>query len=163
MAAPRFQFRLEALLEHRRQIEKEHQRKVAEIQQQAQTLTRQIKEAQTRIVLENRALSSKNLVGALDMAYIAHEKRYVGNLHVHIALTMQKLAAVEQEIAAARTELLAAAKARKVIEKLKDKQLARFREEQDRKEAAQMDEIASQIHNRAARAPIAPPILNSEF
>jgi flagellar FliJ protein len=148
MAQPRFEFRLEALLEHRKQIEKEHQRKVAEIQQQALALTRQIKDAQTRIVLENKTLTGKKLVGILDMTYIAHEKRYVGNLHVHIALTMQKLAAVEQEIAAARVELLAAAKARKVIEKLKDKQLNRWREEQSRKEAAQMDEIATQMSRR---------------
>jgi flagellar FliJ protein len=145
MAQPRFEFKLEGLLEHRRQLEKDHQRKVAEIQQEAQYITRQIREAQTRIVLENRKLTGEKLVGKLDMAYIAHEKRYVGNLHVHIALMMQNLAGVEQKLAAARVGLLAAAKARKVIEKLREKQLARWRAEQDHKEAAMMDEIGTQI------------------
>jgi flagellar FliJ protein len=145
VAQPRFEFRLEGLLEHRRQLEKDQQRKVAEIQQEAQYMQRQIRDAQTRIVLENRKLTSQQLVGKLDMAYIAHEKRYVGNLHVQIAFMMQKLAGVEERIAAARVELLAAAKARKVIEKLREKQLARWRAEQDRKEAAAMDEIGTQI------------------
>jgi flagellar FliJ protein len=145
VAQPRFEFRLEGLLEHRRQIEKDHQRKVAEIQQEAQYLQRQIREAQTRIVLENRKLTGEQLVGKLDMAYIAHEKRYVGSLYVQIAFMMQNLAGVEERIAAARVELLAAAKARKVIEKLREKQLARWRAEQDRKEAAAMDEIGTQI------------------
>lgn len=108
-------------------------------------MTRQIREAQTRIVLENRKLTGEKLVGKLDMAYIAHEKRYVGNLHMQIAFMMQKLVGIEERIAAARVELLAAAKARKVIEKLREKQLARWREEQDRKEAAAMDEIGTQI------------------
>jgi flagellar protein FliJ len=148
MAQPRFEFRLEGLLEHRRQIEKDHQRKVAEIQQEAQILNRRIRDAQTRIVLENRTLTGQQLVGVLDMAYIAHEKRYVGNLHMQIAMAMQDLQGVEERIAAARVELLAAARARKVIEKLRDKQLARWRLEQDRKESAEMDEMGTQIAMR---------------
>src|SRR4051812_9981198 len=129
MAEPRFEFRLEALLEHRRSIEKEHQRTVAAIQQQIQAIMRQIQNAQMRIAMENRTLTSEKLVGSLDMQYIAHEKRFVGNLHLHIAVTMQKLAGVEQTLAAARAELLQAAKARKVMEKLREKQLARWRAE----------------------------------
>jgi flagellar protein FliJ len=145
MAQARFEFRLEALLEHRRAIEKEHQRKVAEIQQQVPVLVRQIRDAQLRIAIENKALTGDKLVGPLDMQYIAHEKRFVGNLHMHIALTMQRLAGVEQTLAAARLELLAAAKARKVIEKLREKQFGRWRDSLNRKEAAEMDEIAMQI------------------
>src|ERR1035437_7784543 len=127
MAEPRFEFRLEGVLEHRRSIEKEHQRKVAGIQQQVQVLMRQIRDAQLRIAMENKALTAEKLTGTLDMQYIAHEKKYVGNLHVFIALTMQRVAEVEQILAAARAELLVAAKARKVIEKLKEKQLERWR------------------------------------
>ena len=66
MAQRHFEFRLESLLEHRRQIEKEHQRKVAAIQQEVQLLERQIKDAQTRIVLENRALAGSQLIGTLE-------------------------------------------------------------------------------------------------
>jgi flagellar FliJ protein len=150
MAQPKFRFPLEALLEHRRQIEKDHQRKVAEIQQQSQLLVRQINETQDMIIAENRTLTAQKLVGMLDMQYIAHEKRYVGNLHVKIIYTMQKLAAVEKTLTAARAQLLAAAKARKIIEKLKEKQYAKWRAEQERIDAALMDEIGTQVAVREA-------------
>src|SRR3954469_13716325 len=131
-----FDFRLAALLTHRQQIEKEAQRKLAKIQQEAQAVARQIQETRARIVAEDRTLGTKELTGKLDMQYIAHEKRFVGNLHIKIMMGMQKLAGLEQTLAAARAELLAAARARKVIEKLKEKQFARWRMEQDRKESA---------------------------
>jgi flagellar FliJ protein len=150
VAQPRFEFRLEGVLEHRRQIEKGHQRKVAEIQQELQLHLRQIRQAQDRIARENRALTGNQLLGKLDMGYIAHEKRYVGNLHLQIALALQKVATVEKKLAAARVELLAAAKARKVIEKLREKQFGRWRQELERKEAAEMDEIGTQIALRQA-------------
>src|SRR5437763_912215 len=113
-------------------------------------MNRQIRDAQLRSAVENKALASEKLVGTLDMQYIAHEKRFVGNLHVHIALTMQRLAEVEKTLSAARTELFVAAKARKVIEKLREKQFARWRAELDRKEAMALDEIGTQNALRQA-------------
>jgi flagellar protein FliJ len=150
MAIARFHFKLEALLAHREQIEKEKQRKFAIIQGEIQALARQLQETHTRIAAENRTLTATQLTGKLDMQYIAHEKRYVGNLHVKIVLGMQKLAAMEGTLNAARAELLAAARDRKVIEKLKEKQQARWRAEQDRKEAALLDEIGTQLALRHA-------------
>ncbi len=88
------------------------------------------------------------------MQYIALEKRFVGNLHLKIALTLQKLAATEKKLAAARGELLTAAQARKVIERLKEKQFARWRMEQERKDAEAMDEIGTQLAMRQARVRI---------
>ncbi len=145
MAQAKFVFRLEVLLEHRRMIEKEHQRKVAEIQGRINALIRQIQEAQELIHQQNRTLAREKLVGALDLQYIAHEKRFVGNLHVRIVLMMQKVAATEQSLKAARAELLEAAKARKVLEKLKDKQFRRWLEDLEKKDAANMDEIGTQL------------------
>jgi flagellar protein FliJ len=150
MAIARFHFKLEALLAHREQIEKEKQRKFATIQGEIQALARQLQETHARIAAENRTLTATQLTGKLDMQYIAHEKRYVGNLHVKIVLGMQKLAAMEGTLNAARAELLAAARDRKVIEKLKEKQQARWRAEQDRKEAALLDEIGTQLALRHA-------------
>jgi flagellar export protein FliJ len=69
---------------------------------------------------------------------------------VKIVLGMQKLAAMETTLNAARAELLAAARDRKVIERLKEKQLARWRAEQERKEAALLDEIGTQLAIRNA-------------
>jgi flagellar FliJ protein len=151
VAQPRFEFRLEALLAHRQQAEKEKQRRVGQLQQELQAHVKQLQDAQARIAAENRSLTATQLTGTLDMQYIAHGKRYVGNLHLKIVLGMQKLAGMEQAVAAARGELLEAARARKVIEKLKEKQFARWRAELERKEAGLMDEIGTQLALRQAR------------
>jgi flagellar export protein FliJ len=58
------------------------------------------------------------------------------------------MAGLEKELSAARLQLLTAARERKVIEKLRDRQFARWRAEQDRKEAAVMDEIGTQLAMR---------------
>ena len=142
---PRFHFQLEALLTHRRQIEKEKQRRVAQIQQEILALRRHIQDSQALIQSQNKTLGARELTGRLDMQYIAHEKRFVGALTVRIVLALHKLAALEQTLAAARAELLAAARARKVIEKLREKQWNRWRLEQQRKEAAVIDEIGTQL------------------
>ena len=56
----------------------------------------------------------------------------------------QKLAGLERKVAEARAELLAAARARKVLDKLREKQKARWQAELDRKESAALDEIGAQ-------------------
>src|SRR4051812_16475658 len=117
-----FDFRLAALLAHRLQVEKEKQRAYAAIGLEIQGVMRQIRETQARIGAENRTLGAGELTGRLDMQYIAHEKRFVGNLQLKIVLMMQRVAALETTLAAARAELLEAARSRKVIEKLKEKQ-----------------------------------------
>jgi len=150
MAVARFHFPLEALLTHRLHVEKEKQRKLAEVQNEIQAITRQLHETHATIAAENKTLTATQLTGTLDMQYIAYEKRYVGNLHVRIILGMQKLAALELKLAAARAELLAAARDRRVIEKLKERQHLRWKEAQDKKEAALMDEIGTQLALRHA-------------
>jgi len=137
----KFEFRLEALLTQRERVEKEKQRRVAAVQQEIQAVMRTIQDIHARIKAENRTLGAKELTGKLDMQYIAHEKRFVGNLQLKAIAEIQKLGGLETALAGARTELLAAARHRKVIEKLREKHLARWRAEQERKEAAQMDEI----------------------
>jgi len=54
--------------------------------------------------------------------------------------------------AGTHAELLAAARARKVIEKLREKQFQRWRAQQERKDAALMDEIATQLDLRNSAA-----------
>ena len=144
----KFEFRLEALLTHREQIEKEKQRKLAAVGQQIQSVVRHIHETKARIAEENKTLGTRELTGKLDMQYIATEKRFVGNLHMRIALAMDRLRELEKLQSAARAELLHAAQERKVIEKLRDKQLQAWRQELERKDAAQTDEIGIQLAAR---------------
>lgn len=152
MAQARFIFSLEPLLDLRKQVEKEHQRKVAVIQQEINVLVSKIHETERSIKEQNHALSSQQLTGQLDLAYIANEKRYVGTLQMLIVQTLQKLAMVERQMAGAKAALLAAARDRKVIEKLRERHYQRWLEEQNRKEAAELDEIGTQLALRQGQA-----------
>jgi flagellar export protein FliJ len=58
---------------------------------------------------------------------------------------VQKIATAQVHVEDARRNLAEAAKQRKVIERLREKQFARWQEDQARREQAAMDEIGSQI------------------
>jgi flagellar export protein FliJ len=66
-------------------------------------------------------------------------------LQLNIAQCLQKIAVEEVALGAARKELLAAARDRKIIEKLREKQHARWLAEQARIDAAFTDEIGTQL------------------
>lgn len=151
MAEAKFKFSLEPLLDVRKEAEKEKQRKVGKIQQEENELLGKIRSMEQTIRDQTRFLATQKLTGTLDLTYITQGKVYVGNLNFRIIQTMQQLAGVRQRLNAAKAELLEAAKARKVIEKLKEKQYRRWQEEQARKEAAFMDEIGTQLALRRMR------------
>jgi flagellar FliJ protein len=145
MAQPRFIFRLEPLLDLRKQEEKQRQRAVAVLQQEINGLLGRIGEAENQILRQDRELTAERLTGKLDMSYIAHEKRFVGAMRGLIATLQQQLAQSYLRMAQARGALLAAAKARKVIEKLRQRQFERWAAEQTRIENVQLDEIGTQL------------------
>jgi len=151
MAEPRFKFSLEPLLDVRKEAEKEKQRKVGKIQLEENELLGKIRHMEQTIRDQIRFLATQKLTGKLELTYITQGKAYVGNLNMRIVQTMQQVAVVRQRLNAARAELLEAARARKVIEKLKEKQRLRWQEEQARKEAAFMDEIGTQLALRRMR------------
>lgn len=151
MAEAKFKFSLEPLLDVRKEAEKEKQRKVGKIQQEENELLGKIRSMEQTIRDQTRFLATQKLTGTLDLTYITQGKVYVGNLNFRIIQTMQQLAGVRQRLNLAKAELLEAAKARKVIEKLKEKQYHRWQEEQARKEAAFMDEIGTQLALRRMR------------
>lgn len=151
MAEAKFKFSLEPLLDVRKEVEKEKQRKVGKIQQEENELLNKIRGMEQTIRDQTRFLATQKLTGMLDLTYITQGKVYVGNLNFRIIQTMQQAAVVRQRLNQAKAELLEAARARKVIEKLKEKQLKRWQEEQARKEAAFMDEIGTQLALRRMR------------
>lgn len=145
MPQPKFIFGLETLLDMRKQVEKDKKLALAQVQQRIAAVQKQIQDAHAAITRQNRQLAQEKLVGRLDLSYISTEKRYVNSLHVLIAQCLQKLVEEERHLATARAALLAAARDRKVLEKLREKQHARWLAEQNRIESAQLDEIGTQL------------------
>jgi flagellar export protein FliJ len=62
---------------------------------------------------------------------------------------------IGRRIDAARAELLEATKAREAIDRLRQKQYDRWRQEQDRREARELDELGTQRFVRQQRVDVA--------
>ena len=88
------------------------------------------------------------LIGKLDMGFLAAYRRYAASVQRKGTTMAQKMALVQRDIDAARKKLAEAAKQRKIMEKLRDKQKERGKQELDRKEAADLDEVSMKLAGR---------------
>jgi flagellar protein FliJ len=142
---PRFKFQLEGVLRQRKQLERQRQRELAVVQAEMNQLTAQLKELETGTQAATQDLRSNRLTGVLDMSFIAAHRRFMLGVQRQGMALVQKMALVQQKIDAARLQLFEAAKGRKIIEKLREKQLERWKQEIGKKELAELDEVSMQL------------------
>jgi len=135
-----FLFKLETVLQQRRNIEDQRQRDLAKVLRQRMILLDQLKATQGTISQSKGDLRS-GLIGRVDMDRVAGFARYSGQATARAHAIVAKLATVERQAEAARAVLLEATRARKAIERLRDKQFRKWKTEQSRREAAMLDEI----------------------
>jgi flagellar FliJ protein len=144
-----FTFRFEALLKHRRTIEDLRQRDLAQAMRHRMILETQLRGMQQTISQSKRRLGDA-LIGKVDVDQISHFARYAGQTTQRAAAMVRQLAEKEKQVVAAREILIEAQRDRKAIELLRDKHYRRWLHERDRRETAQMDDMALQAHQRAA-------------
>lgn len=140
----RFIFKLEALLKQRKREEQECQRLLAE---QA-ALANAAEEAVRRInenVQAGHEDVRRHLMGKLDMGFLTAHRRFMGAIQRQVTELLQKVAVAKRQLEEVRTKLSEAAKRRKAMEKLREKQFDRWRSEQARRETALSDEIGNQL------------------
>ncbi|MFZ5924105.1 MAG: flagellar export protein FliJ [Bacillota bacterium] len=137
-----FEFRLQKLLEVRRLRENLRRQELAEARQaldrERSTLAR-LEEACEEVVQELRAGSE----GALDVDRIAIYHRYLGLLTRHIEDQRAAVDRLAREEASKRAAVIAARRERMMVEKLKERAYARYREEVARMEQAFLDEVST--------------------
>lgn len=144
-----FMFRFETLLKHRRTIEDLRQRDLAQAMRHRMILETQLRTMQQTISQSKRRLGDA-LVGKVDVDQISHFARYAGQTTQRAAAILHQLAEKEKQVVAAREILIEAQRDRKAIELLRDKHYRRWLHERDRRETAQMDDMALQAHRRRA-------------
>lgn len=135
-----FQFKLETVLEQRRAIEDKCQRELAKVLRQRMILLDQLRLMQSNIV-QSKADLRDGLVGDVDMVRVAQFARYSGQTTVRAQAIVTRLATIERQAEMARQQLLESTQARKAIERLREKQYSKWKTEQDRREAALLDEM----------------------
>jgi flagellar FliJ protein len=141
----RFQFKLHAVARQRELIEEQKQRALAGLRMQMGVLEAEFRKLDGQMRVVNEDLRANHLTGPLDVSYLVAHRRYVLATQRQGLALAQKMAALQRQIETARGELAEAAKNRKAIEKLREKQFGRWKEEQDRKEMAELDEVGQQM------------------
>ncbi len=135
-----FHFKLDMVLQQRRMVEDQRQRELAKALRQRMILLDQLRQMQVTITDSKRDLR-EGLVGVVDMTAVAQFARYSGQTTARAQAIVTKLASVEKQAEMNRLQLIEATQARKAIERLREKQYRKWKTEQDRREAAMLDEI----------------------
>jgi flagellar FliJ protein len=141
----RFVFKLEGVLRHRANIEQQRRRELATVEAQMASLEAQLRALDAAVRASETDLRENRLVGRLDMAFLAAHRRYAISMQRKAMATAQKMAGMQRQLETARQNLAEAAKQRKIIEKLRDRQLTRWKAEQARHELMELDEIAMRL------------------
>jgi len=142
---PRFKFQLEGVLEHRKNIEEEKQRALAAVLSEMQRLRNDLADLDQVARGAVADLRQNRLTGPLDMSFLAAHRRFTGSVQRKALAIAQKMALVQRQIDEARASLAEAAKQRKIIEKLRERQLERWQSLQHRQEMDELDDIGMQL------------------
>ena len=110
----------------------------------------------------NAEMRDGRLVGRLDLNLLAAHRRFLAATQRQAVGLAQKMALVQRDIDTARAALLEAAKGRKTIEKLREKQFAQWRSEMLKKEANETDEVGTQAGVRWSYASQAEEAIDEE-
>jgi len=143
----RFKFRLQKLLEVRRLKEDALRQELA----RAQEAVRREKAVLERLTAARGATIDAlraNVGGALDVQWIAAYHGYLGFLARRIEEQRAVVDRAAREEVRKREALIAARRARKVVEKLRERAYARYREEVSRAEQAFLDEVGTMRYAR---------------
>lgn len=140
-----FRFNLEGVLRHRKHLEQQHQRAVGELVAQMTAMQAELQTLNDTVSDSTEQLRTSHLTGSIDLGYLTAHRRFMLATRAKAAELLQRMARLQQQIDQARQRLAEAAKQRKIIEKLKEKQFDRWRDDQQRKELAALDEIGMQL------------------
>ena len=146
---PQFTFKLEAVLEQRKNAERQRQRDVAAAQQALLKLQAEI----DALAAVSRASAAELRSSRLSAAALAAHQRFILSTRHKAAALKQQHADTERELRDAQAALTEAAKQRKVMEKLREREHAKWAVSQQRRDAQEAEDVARQIQlaERAAQ------------
>jgi flagellar export protein FliJ len=143
---PRFRFNLQPVLDQRLRVEREKQRRVAELERERLAIEREIAGHERAITAERDDLRARlfdEKSGApVNLPQIRQQAHASLGMIARAQRAVVKLAGVQQRLDAARLELLKAAAARRGVEVLRDRRYEAWRDAQARAESGALDEMS---------------------
>lgn len=150
---PRFIFKLQPVIEQRLRVEREHQRRVADLERERLALEAEIAGHQRSIVAERNDLRSRLFEERggtrVDLGQVRQQAHASLGLIARAQRAVVRLAGVQHRLEAARLELIKATAARRGVEVLRERRYEAWRFEQDRRESQSLDEMAVMRAGRA--------------
>jgi flagellar protein FliJ len=143
-----FRFRLATLLRLREARRDERRSQLAEAQEAEQLILYRIAEIERELVELQRRTVDAARPGPINVDQLAESARYEMILKVERESADQQRQAVAAEVAKRREALVAADREVRVLEKLRDAQHERHRDDETRREAKLFDELAVLRHAR---------------
>ena len=146
----KFEFRLEPLLKVRSHVEKEKQKAHAAAQMSVQNQKAHLSEVESgrqKTIAHQRQVQKKRL----SLAELLVCSRYLVKLKKDTMAGNKLLGALEKDAEEKRQELVEASRARKIFEKLKERQQEKYYKEAGAMEAKESDEVANTTFIRSKR------------
>jgi flagellar FliJ protein len=141
----RFVFQLEGVLRHRERIEKDRMRELALARAEMSGLEGELNTLNQEVRQSTTDVRDHHLVGRLDMSYLAAHRRYMLGMQRKALALAQKMAVQQKHVENAQKALMEAAKQRKILEKLRERQQQRWAAAQALHEAQALDELTTQL------------------
>ncbi len=148
----RFTFRFETMLKIRRQREDHHKRVVAQRVGQIAQVRGEMAVLDRQITEQVQAIRSGQAPGTIDIQQALRHRHWLGLLNRRLLEGQARARFLEARLVQERAALAEAAKRRRILEKLKERQAERHRAEQDRRESRELDEIGTVRHVREGLA-----------
>jgi flagellar export protein FliJ len=140
-----FKFELEGVLKQRKTIEQTAQRDVALAQRALVDLQTQLTKLDESVKAVSEDVRKNHLVGTIDVSFITAHRRFLLSMERAALDLARQIAEAQTRVGKAQHVLLEAAKGRKGIEKLRERQLERWQLDQAKKENENLDEAGTQI------------------
>jgi len=138
----KFKFRLEKVMDMRAEAERQRQMALAEARMKVEAEEQRLQSLHETVTSEKNAIELLRTGGAIKPREINAHYQYIRRLKLDIDHQRQNIFKAKQEQELRRQELLEAAKERKMLENLKDRQREAYMAEVNRKDQALIDDVA---------------------
>jgi flagellar protein FliJ len=141
----KFVFQLEAVLRHRENVEQQRQRELAVTLADRAMVEEQIHRLDEKSKAAMADLRANHLIGKIDLSFLASHRRFMMAVQRQGSALVAQLRGHQKLVDAAQAALAEAMKQKKLLTKLRERQEARWIAAINRKEIADLDEIATQM------------------
>lgn len=141
--AARSRFRLQPVLRLREYREDEAKRRLGALRRELSGIEDRLRTAVNQAARHTEALRMVQGPGPVNTVELAQHRHWLARLNRIILETQAERRAMEAQVAQARADLDVATRERKVLQKLKDRQMDRYRKFVTRTEQREMDDLST--------------------